>query len=88
MTPLQKRINTAAAALIERTTGLARHAGATDAGANATALDALEWTAALRAELDELEALIVRQARLENASWSEIADPIGITRQGAQQRWG
>jgi hypothetical protein len=83
MTPLQKRITTATDALIERAQGLREHAP--DRG---PALDTLEWTAALRAELDDLETLIVRQARAEGASWGEIADPIGITRQGCQQRWG
>lgn len=88
MTPLQRRINEDAAALTERAHGLQMRASASSQGANSTALDALEWVAALRAELDDLVTLIVRQARVEDASWAEIADPMGISRQGAQQRWG
>lgn len=86
-TPLQRQINVTADDLVRRAEGLRMVAGATDRGANATALSALEWTAALRADLDDLETSIVHQARVEGASWGEVADPIGITRLGAQQRW-
>lgn len=40
---------------------------------------------------DELDAAIdaaVAGMRSNGFSWSEIARPLGMTRQGAQQRWG
>jgi hypothetical protein len=90
MTPLRRKIATSAEQLIETAQGLGSCATGVDwfTGAPCTALDALEWPSLLREHLDELEALIVRQARVEQASWAQIAEPSGMTRQGAQQRWG
>src|SRR5664279_5769529 len=88
MTPLQLNINADAIGLVHRAKGLKVHAGATTLGANGTALDALEWVFALRDDLAQLETLIVRQARVEGATWAEIAEPLGLTKQGAQKHWG
>jgi len=88
MTPLQREINRSAASLLDRADGLRVRAWGSNGGANATALDALEWVAALRDELTALETLIVRHAREQGASWADIADPLGITKQAAHQHWG
>lgn len=53
-----------------------------------TALDDLER---LTAKLHDLQARIedkVRTARAGGASWSQLGQATGISRQGAQQRWG
>jgi hypothetical protein len=90
-TPLRRQIKTDLADLVEEVerfrsfaTGTAWWTGET----GRAAVDALELVGPLRAQLDEVVALVVRQARAEGASWSEIADPLAMTKQGAQQRWG
>ena len=88
MTPLQHEINAASTALLARADGLRVHASATRNGVNATALDALEWSAALRADLDELDGLLVHQARVEGATWELVGEAMNMTKQGAHQRWG
>ena len=47
---------------------------------------ALREIAALRRVLDSLEAELVRNARLDGASWTTIAAELGLTRQGARRR--
>ncbi len=37
--------------------------------------------------VDELETRLVRTARERGVSWSEIAAPLGITRQTAWEKW-
>jgi hypothetical protein len=48
--------------------------------------DALRAITLLRGELDRLERESVACARVAGASWSTIADALGITRQAAQKR--
>ena len=48
--------------------------------------DALRAITLLRGELDRLERDAVACARVAGASWSTIADALGITRQAAQKR--
>jgi ClpA/ClpB-like protein len=48
--------------------------------------DALRAITSLRGELDRLERDAVACARVAGASWSTIADALGITRQAAQKR--
>jgi hypothetical protein len=48
--------------------------------------DALRAITLLRGELDRLERDAVACARVAGASWSTIADGLGITRQAAQKR--
>jgi ClpA/ClpB-like protein len=48
--------------------------------------DALRAITVLRGELDRLERDAVACARVAGASWSAIADGLGITRQAAQKR--
>jgi hypothetical protein len=53
-----------------------------------------EAVAALRGLADQLRALEnkiadkVRLARAAGASWTQIGREVGMTKQGAQQRWG
>lgn len=41
---------------------------------------------ATRAALDSLEATLVTRARLAGATWSELAAPLGLSKQGVRQR--
>jgi erythromycin esterase-like protein len=47
---------------------------------------ALRAIVAVRRVLDELEAELVRTARLEGASWTHLGRDLGLTRQGARRR--
>lgn len=51
-------------------------------------LEALEALAKARAELERLEELQVRRARVRSASWASIALAMGVSRQAAHQRFG
>ncbi|PWJ55806.1 hypothetical protein SAMN06264364_102172 [Quadrisphaera granulorum] len=50
-------------------------------------LQALAALAAARRELETLEMLAVRRARVRSASWAAIAQAMGVTRQAAHQRF-
>jgi hypothetical protein len=50
-------------------------------------LPALQALAAVRRELERIEAVQVRRARLRSVSWAAIAQAMGITRQAAHQRF-
>jgi hypothetical protein len=50
--------------------------------------DDLALILSVRAELDEAIAVAVAGMREAGFSWAEIARPLGMTRQAAQQRWG
>lgn len=47
---------------------------------------ALPAIAELRADLDEVEERAIATARAHGASWSDIAEALGVTRQALQQR--
>ena len=51
-------------------------------------IDAITGMAALAADLDTALGQAVTGLRRQGYSWAEIAARLGITRQGAQQRWG
>ncbi|MFB4293433.1 hypothetical protein ACBI99_37750 [Nonomuraea sp. ATR24] len=52
-------------------------------------IEALADLAGVVAELDHAIAQAVTQFRAQHGySWADIARPLGITRQAAQQRWG
>jgi len=50
------------------------------------AIGALEAIGILRKQLEELEDRAIATAREKGASWADIADALGITRQALQQR--
>lgn len=50
-------------------------------------LPALAALAAARRELERLEELQVRRARLRSVSWAAIASSMGVSRQAAHQRF-
>lgn len=50
--------------------------------------DDLALLLALRDQLDEAIGTAVEAQRSRGFSWSEIATPLRMTRQAAQQRWG
>ena len=50
-------------------------------------LATLAALAAARRQLEGLEALQVRKARLRASSWAAIAEAMGISRQAAHQRF-
>ncbi|WP_327580668.1 hypothetical protein OHA25_32030 [Nonomuraea sp. NBC_00507] len=52
-------------------------------------IEALADLTGVVAELDHAIAQAVIQLRAEHGySWADIARPLGLTRQAAQQRWG
>jgi hypothetical protein len=51
-------------------------------------IDAITGMAALADELDTAIHHAVTGLRTQGYSWADIAARLGITRQGAQQRWG
>lgn len=52
------------------------------------ALDALEDLATLEGFVDDFAQARVDDARAAGASWSQIADRLGVTRQAAHKRFG
>lgn len=52
------------------------------------ALAFLAGIAEVRAALAVLETQVVGAARAQGATWDEIGDEAGMTRQGARQKWG
>jgi hypothetical protein len=53
----------------------------------ASALDALEATALLRRYLDDLEGVLVLEARDDGASWFDIGRALGCTKQAVWERY-
>lgn len=53
-----------------------------------TPLAALERAKAARELAESLEQSIIAAARAERVSWSKIGSVYGLTKQGAQQRFG
>ena len=47
---------------------------------------ALRELVAARAALDSLEATLVARARSSGATWSELAAPLGLSKQGIRKR--
>ncbi len=57
-------------------------------GRPAAALDRLSAIQLLRARLDEEEKEAVIGARLARCTWTEMGQAVGVSRQGAWNRWG
>ncbi|MGC0144407.1 helix-turn-helix domain-containing protein [Pseudactinotalea sp. Z1732] len=55
------------------------------AGAPLTDLATLQ---SLRTEANRLEAVLVRRARNDGASWAQIAASLGISKQAVHKRYG
>lgn len=51
-------------------------------------LKALEANAALVKMLTEEQSVLVANARIDGATWEQIATALGTTKQAAQQRFG
>ncbi|MEU6717278.1 hypothetical protein ACFOY2_07325 [Nonomuraea purpurea] len=49
---------------------------------------ALHATTALRREVERLEAVQVRRARVAGLAWSQIADAIGVSKQAVHKKYG
>ncbi|MGI5271927.1 hypothetical protein ACQEUU_22425 [Nonomuraea sp. CA-218870] len=49
---------------------------------------ALQATAALRRELERVEAVQVRRARVAGLAWAQIANAIGVTKQAVHKKYG
>ncbi|HLU75978.1 MAG TPA: hypothetical protein VKZ82_27625 [Nonomuraea sp.] len=49
---------------------------------------ALRATAALRREIERLEAVQVRRARVAGLAWAQIAHAIGVTKQAVHKKYG
>jgi hypothetical protein len=52
----------------------------------AVVTNALREIVALRAALDSLEATLVIRARSHGATWPQLAQPLGLTKQGVRRR--
>jgi hypothetical protein len=51
-------------------------------------IKALRAVAQLRRELDRIETVAVRRARVANASWQFIALALGVSRQAVHKKYG
>jgi len=60
---------------------------AAEAGSN-DPIEALKAIAKLRKELDRVEAIAARRARVAGASWQFIALALGISRQAVHKKYG
>ncbi|MFI6600981.1 hypothetical protein ACIBHX_32445 [Nonomuraea sp. NPDC050536] len=51
-------------------------------------LQALRATTALRHELERMEAVQVRRARVAGLAWAQIANAIGVSKQAVHKKYG
>ncbi|MEV1242271.1 hypothetical protein AB0L53_16690 [Nonomuraea sp. NPDC052129] len=49
---------------------------------------ALQATTALRHELERMEAVQVRRARVAGLPWAQIANAIGVSKQAVHKKYG
>ncbi|MFI6790543.1 hypothetical protein ACIBG4_24770 [Nonomuraea sp. NPDC050383] len=49
---------------------------------------ALRATTALRHEIERMEAVQVRRARIAGLPWAQIADAIGVSKQAVHKKYG
>lgn len=64
------------------------HADTLEAGAFLSTADTLQLLRMIRDTADSALDNAVTLARAEGMTWDEVGRWIGLTRQGAQQRWG
>lgn len=55
--------------------------------ARGSATEALGHVASLKRELETVEAITVKNARLDGATWQDIATILGVTRQSAWNKY-
>lgn len=51
-------------------------------------LVALDATVQVRKEMERIEAVLVRRARNQGATWAEIAAVLGVTKQAIHKKYG
>jgi hypothetical protein len=51
-------------------------------------LDAVKAVRMLETFAEQRKEVVIYEARKNGATWQQIADALGITRQAAQKRWG
>lgn len=51
-------------------------------------IEGLAATAELRSELERLEAVLVRRARVQGRTWTEIAAALGVSKQAVHKKHG
>ncbi|NED98301.1 hypothetical protein G1H11_23655 [Phytoactinopolyspora alkaliphila] len=51
-------------------------------------LESLRAVAALRRETQRRESVLVRRARVSGASWTQIAEALGVSKQSAHRKYG
>lgn len=52
------------------------------------ALTALAATAQVSGELERLASILVRRARQQGATWTRIADVLGVSKQAVHKKYG
>ncbi|MCP9987021.1 hypothetical protein LUX01_10225 [Streptomyces sudanensis] len=55
---------------------------------NADPLEALRETAALRHRLEGQEEVLVYRARTAGATWTQIAEALGVSKQAVHKKYG
>lgn len=91
MTPLQKKISRTVDDLREALNEVEGNAVVEPqdgTGVRGWALAALEWQQRVDDLQRELTTLLVHHARVEQATWEQVGDALGMTRQGAWKLWG
>ncbi|PSL00091.1 Homeodomain-like domain-containing protein [Murinocardiopsis flavida] len=63
-------------------------AAARENGREQPPLEALGAAVRLREELERLEAVHVRRARVDGYTWSEIATILGVSKQAVHKKYG
>ena len=66
---------------VERLTAMVQEAAAD------SPLTGLEATVQVRAELERLEAVLVRRARNRGATWAQIAAALGVSKQAVHKKY-
>nr|WP_326563109.1 hypothetical protein [Micromonospora sp. NBC_01796] len=51
-------------------------------------LESLRAAAGLRRGVERMEAVLVRRARVAGASWAQVAEALGVSKQAAHRKYG
>lgn len=52
------------------------------------ALGALRAAAAVTSEMERRQAVLVRRARVRGATWAQIAEALGVSKQAVHKKYG